>query len=159
MPTNDLPPSLHAATLIGGSGLSTYAASCRLQIERRTIPGERADRVREEIGSILHRQVVRDPGFEAELTTMLVREPFEVAPDAAIVTALADASTEVLGHRPAFAGQTPWMDAALLAAAGIETVVMGATGAGAHAKEEWVDVASVIQLANCLANAAFNYCR
>ena len=34
------PPSLHAATIHGGEGLSTYAASCKLQIERRTIPGE-----------------------------------------------------------------------------------------------------------------------
>ncbi len=34
------PPSLHAATIHGGDGLSTYAASCKLQIERRTVPGE-----------------------------------------------------------------------------------------------------------------------
>src|SRR5262249_11560875 len=37
------PPSLHAALLNGGSGLSTYASSCTLQIERRTVPGETAD--------------------------------------------------------------------------------------------------------------------
>ena len=43
------PPSLHAATIAGGSGLSTYAASCRLQIERRTIPGERRGAVADEI--------------------------------------------------------------------------------------------------------------
>jgi len=152
------PPSLHAATLSGGSGLSTYAASCRLQIERRTIPGERAERVIEEIESILHRQMARDPGFEAELTVVLVREPFEVAPGAPIVRALTEASTAVLGRRPAYVGQTPWMDAALLSAAGAETVIMGATGAGAHAKEEWVELASVHQLARCLAEAALRYC-
>jgi len=152
------PPSLHAATLAGGSGLSTYAASCRLQIERRTIPGERAERVIEEIASILHRQMARDPGFEAELTVVLVREPFEVAPDAPIVRALTEASAAVLGRTPAYVGQTPWMDAALLAAAGTETVVMGATGAGAHANEEWVDVDSVHKLAQCLAEAALRYC-
>jgi acetylornithine deacetylase len=50
------------------------------------------------------------------------------------------------------------MDAALLAAAGTETVVMGATGAGAHANEEWVDVDSVHKLAQCLAEAALRYC-
>ena len=50
------PPSLHAATLSGGTGLSTYAASCTLQIERRTIPGEKTERVLEEIEDILHRQ-------------------------------------------------------------------------------------------------------
>jgi len=153
------PPSLHAATLAGGSGLSTYAASCRLQIERRTIPGETREQIVEEIETILQRQMARDPSFEAELNVLLVREPFDVAPDAPIVRALADASSEVLGHTPAYVGQTPWMDAALLAAAGVETVVMGAAGAGAHAKEEWVDVASVNRLAACLAEAALRYCR
>ena len=152
------PPSLHAATLAGGSGLSTYAASCRLQIERRTIPGESRAAVTDEIRQLLRRQVERDPSFEADLEVLLVREPFEVAEDAAIVRALTDASTAVLGRTPAYVGQTPWMDAALLAAAGAETVVMGAAGAGAHATEEWVDLASVHQLAQCLAAAAILYC-
>ncbi|HSP89421.1 MAG TPA: ArgE/DapE family deacylase [Vicinamibacterales bacterium] len=152
------PPSLHAATLAGGSALSTYAASCRLQIERRTIPGERRDAVAGEIRAMLERQSARDASFEAAFEELLVREPFEVAEDAAIVRALTDASTAVLGRRPAYVGQTPWMDAALLAGAGAETVVMGATGAGAHAMEEWVDLASVHQLAACLAEAAVRYC-
>jgi len=37
-------------------------------------------------------------------------------------------------------GDTPWMDSAILAAAGVETVVCGPAGAGAHAAEEWVDL-------------------
>jgi len=55
-------------------------------------------------------------------------------------------------------GDTPWMDAALLAAAGVETVVIGPSGAGAHAAEEWVDVESVVKLAGILAEAAIEYC-
>ncbi|MFO7692735.1 MAG: M20/M25/M40 family metallo-hydrolase [Vicinamibacterales bacterium] len=152
------PPSLHAATLAGGSGLSTYAASCRLQIERRTIPGERRDAVAGEIRAILERLAACDVAFDASFEELLVREPFEVFEGAAIVRALTDASTAVLGRRPAYVGQTPWMDAALLAGTGAETVVMGAAGAGAHAKEEWVDLASVHQLAACLAEAAVRYC-
>ena len=152
------PPSLHAATLAGGSGLSTYAAACRLQIERRTIPGETREAVTNEIRQLLRHQVERDPSFEADFEVLLVREPFEVAEHAAIVRALTEAATAVLGRRPSFVGQTPWMDAALLADAGAETVVMGATGGGAHAKEEWVELASVHQLARCLAGAAVLYC-
>ena len=151
------PPSLHAATLAGGSGLSTYAASCRLQVERRTIPGESREAVAGEMREILRRQRNRDASFEADLDVLLVREPFEAAEDAAIVRALTEASTAVLGRRPAYVGQTPWMDAALLAAAGTETVVMGATGAGAHAQGEWVDLASVHQLARCLTETALRY--
>ena len=50
------------------------------------------------------------------------------------------------------------MDAALLAGAGVETVVFGPTGTGAHADEEWVDVTSVVQCAEVLAETARAYC-
>jgi acetylornithine deacetylase len=69
------------------------------------------------------------------------------------------AAEEVLGHTPTHFGDTPWMDAALLAAAGTETVVIGPRGAGAHATEEWVDIESVAQLAEILVRAALDYCR
>ena len=34
------PPSLHASMIEGGVGISTYSPSCKLQIERRTVPPE-----------------------------------------------------------------------------------------------------------------------
>jgi acetylornithine deacetylase len=55
-------------------------------------------------------------------------------------------------------GDTPWMDSALLQAAGIETVVMGPGGGGAHAAVEWVEMESVAQIAAILAEAAIEYC-
>jgi acetylornithine deacetylase len=88
----------------------------------------------------------------------MVREPFEVTPETPIVRALTGAATAVLGRRPAYIGQTPWMDSALLASAGVDTVVMGAAGAGAHASKEWVDLGSVHQLAQCLAEVVLRYC-
>jgi acetylornithine deacetylase len=55
-------------------------------------------------------------------------------------------------------GQMPWMDSALLASAGIETVVFGPSGAGAHANEEWVELESAVKLAEILAETAIRYC-
>jgi acetylornithine deacetylase len=78
--------------------------------------------------------------------------------DAPIVRAVDAAAARVLGRLPAHIGDTPWMDAALLQAAGVETVVFGATGAGAHADVEWVSVDSVIKLSEILAEAAIDYC-
>jgi acetylornithine deacetylase len=40
----------------------------------------------------------------------------------------------------------------------VETVVYGAAGAGAHSDVEWVDLESVVQLAEILAEAALDYC-
>ncbi len=152
------PPSLHAAMLQGGTGLSTYAAKCTLKIERRTVPGETEEQAVGEISSLIEKLRARDASFEAELRTLLVREPFEVAREAAIVLCVERVAADVLGHAPRIAGQNPWMDAALLAAAGIETVVIGPAGGGAHAAEEWVELGSVEKLAAILAHAAAEYC-
>jgi acetylornithine deacetylase len=152
------PPSLHAATIHGGSGLSTYAATCTLQIERRTVPGETEQQAVGEIQSIVDTLAAQDPDFRATVRPFFVRNPFEVAPDAAIVQAVTKAASTVRGRDPLHIGDTPWMDAALLQAAGIETVVCGATGTGAHADTEWVDTESVIQLAEILAETALSYC-
>ena len=152
------PPSLHAAMISGGSGLSTYAASCRLQIERRTVPGETESQAIGEIQAIADKLAAADSSFHASVRAFFVREPFEVAPCARIVQVVDRASREVLGRAAAHFGDTPWMDAALLSAAGVETVVIGPAGAGAHASEEWVDIESVEQLARILVLAALDYC-
>ena len=152
------PPSLHAAMIQGGEGLSTYAASCKLQIERRTIPGETEAQAMREIQGIVDRLRAGDPGFEATVQAFFVREPFEIAREAAIVRTLDRASAKILGRAPEYFGDTPWMDAALLAAAGIETVVIGPGGGGAHAAVEWVELESVAQTAAILAETAIEYC-
>jgi acetylornithine deacetylase len=50
------------------------------------------------------------------------------------------------------------MDAALLAASGVETVIFGPRGAGEHSAVEWVDLDSVVQTAEILASTAVAYC-
>ncbi|HKA01772.1 MAG TPA: ArgE/DapE family deacylase [Candidatus Solibacter sp.] len=153
------PPSLHAAMLNGGTGLSTYAPSCTLHIERRTVPGETEAQATAEIQAIVDELSVSDRDFRATVRTYFVRDPFEVEEEAPIVGAVDRAAAKVRGVQPAHIGDTPWMDAALLQAAGIETVVLGAAGTGAHADVEWVDVESVVMLAEILAEAALEYCK
>ncbi|HSK10297.1 MAG TPA: ArgE/DapE family deacylase, partial [Vicinamibacterales bacterium] len=152
------PPSLHAALLQGGAGMSTYAERCVLTIERRSIPGETAADVLEPLQAIADLLHGADPSFQASVRPIFSRSPWEVSPDAAIVRVLQEASAQVLGGRPSFIGDTPWMDAALLAEAGVETVVMGPIGAGEHSAEEWVDLESVVSMAGVLAAAAVAYC-
>jgi acetylornithine deacetylase len=74
------------------------------------------------------------------------------------VTTVREAATAVLGAEPPTMGAPFWMDASLIAEAGIPVVVFGPAGAGAHADDEWVDLASVRQVAEVLARAAINYC-
>ena len=150
--------SLHAATLAGGSELSAYAARCRLGIERRTLPGEDPEQAIAEIRAILQHLENEDPRFRSSLTTLLVRDPFEVQPDSRIVEVVQSAAQEVCDGAPELIGDHPWMDSALLSAAGIETVVFGPSGGGAHSAKEWVDLESVTHLAEILARSACGYC-
>lgn len=152
------PPSLHAAVILGGTGTSTYAAHCRLEIERRTIPGESEASALAEIQSILDALARDDSTFHAHVRPLLSRGTFEARPDSRIVEAVHQAATTVLGAGPRIIGEPYWMDAALLADAGIETVVIGPSGAGAHAATEWVDLDSVESVAGILARSATRFC-
>jgi acetylornithine deacetylase len=126
-------------------------------VERRTIPGESASDVLGEIEGLIAELAREDPSFRATSRLVLARQPFEVSKEARIVQAVSRALEAELGMPPCYGGQTPWMDAALLAAAGVETVVIGPSGAGAHAAEEWVEVESVVRLANVLVRAVVEY--
>lgn len=152
------PPSLHAATLQGGTGLSTYAARSVLQIERRTVPGETEADVLGEVREILDALAAEDATFRAEVRPLLTRDPWAAGADSPIAAAVEVAAAEVLGARPARGGAPYWMDAALIGTAGIDAVVMGPAGGGAHTPEEWVDLDSVHQTAQILARTAVAFC-
>ncbi|HSM35125.1 MAG TPA: M20/M25/M40 family metallo-hydrolase [Longimicrobiales bacterium] len=152
------PPSLHAATLRGGTGPSTYADRCEVRVERRTVPGERVEDVEGELAAILDHLAVADPTFRASCETLLHREPFEARADSPIVASLERAWTSVVGTAPRRSGATYWMDSALIAAAGIDTVVFGPGGAGAHAVEEWADLDTLDRHAEIMLAATRSFC-
>jgi acetylornithine deacetylase len=151
------PPSLHAAILHGGTEISTYAAHCLLQIERRTIPGESQAQATGELQAIIDRLADEDATFDATVRPTVARAAFEIDPAAGIVRAVA-AAAQRLGAAPQVGGVSFWSDAALLAEAGIPTVLLGPTGGGLHSAEEWVTVQSVVDLAHILAETAGEFC-
>ena len=147
------PASQHAAKIQGGAGLSTYAPNCTLEIERRTLPGETPAQVLKELHEIVERA-----GEEAEIKLMLDRPPLICSREARIAGCVRETAKKVCGRAPEEAGVAYWMDAALFAAAGMETVNYGATGAGAHEAIEWADLDSVVSCAAVLAETARGYC-
>lgn len=149
--------SFHVGSMFGGTGISTYADRAEARIERRTLPGERGRDFVDAIVRIADRLAAEDPSLDLQVRELLVREPFEADPDSLVVAAVRSARDAVLGPADVV-GDTVWMDAAILHAHGIDTVVIGPDGAGAHAAEEWVDVDSVVRLAGILARAAIDYC-
>jgi acetylornithine deacetylase len=150
--------SVHASLVRGGQELSSYPNRCRLDLERRTLPGETAHDTRSELQTILDEVAAADPKFVAVLEPGLFREPFEVSADELVVATLRQVITQQLGREPVLAGRGGWMDAALLRAAGIPTVIFGPSGEGAHALEEWVNLDDVLSCHEILLATAAAFC-
>jgi len=150
--------TVHASVIQGGEEPSTYPASCRITIERRTVPDENADRLRDELTSLLDRLTATVPGFRYRLSAGLFREPFEADPQAVIVQTLTHNAEAVLGRTPVVGTSPFWTDAALLHRAGIPCLLFGVEGEGAHASAEWVDIASLHHLTDILAGTITDFC-
>lgn len=152
------PASLHASLIEGGRELSSYPDRCLLQLERRTIPGERQGAAGREVERILEGLRQRDPEFRAASRPMFARAPYELAPDHPLAPLLQTRARE-RGAPTEIIGMSFWTDAAVLGAAGIPSVLFGPTGAGLHGLEEWVDAQSVLICRDALVGLAREWCR
>jgi acetylornithine deacetylase len=85
---------------------------------------------------------------------MFAREPFEVGEREPIVELV----RRHAGY-PDVGGVAYWADSALIAAAGVPTVLFGPRGAGAHGNTEWVDLDDVARCADVYISVAEEFCR
>lgn len=134
--------SLHASIIEGGRELSVYPDRCTLQFERRTVSGEDDAVVCAEVEQILARLRAADPTFSARAVLRTSRPPHRVSEDAPIVRAMTTL-LQARGLTAAPVGMSFWTDAAILAGAGIPSVIFGPGGAGLHSVEEYVNLADV----------------
>ena len=151
--------SLHASLITGGVEASTIPDRCVLTIERRTLPGETTADVEEEVAELLSGCRAADPALDATSRTTLSRPPFETDRGTPVVGAVTEAAASVLGRPPAVTGVSYWADSALIAAAGIPTVLFGPGGDGAHAATEWVSLSETVACARTLAATAARFRR
>jgi acetylornithine deacetylase len=152
------PPSIHTSRISGGTEWSTYPSQCKLQIERRTLPGENPDQIVGEVQGIIDQLTRQNSAFNATMKVVSIQSPFEISPSAQIVQALQESIQRVMKVEPTQGGVTFWTDAAILAEAGIETTIIGPKGGGLHSPEEWVNLQSLVDLALILAHTAMVYC-
>jgi acetylornithine deacetylase len=138
------PGAIHASVIEGGQEMSSFPARCVLLGERRTIPGETVADVEAELHEVAGGAAVR---------VVASREPYEAPvghPFVELVRKAAGVADVV--------GAPFWTDAALVAEAGIPTVLFGPVGAGAHAEVEWVDLESLERLREVVVHVAAEWC-
>lgn len=149
--------SLHVPIIQGGQSLFIYAGECKINVERRTIPGESKNDVYTELQGILDQLSNEDTKFSASLKNLIWRNPYEVKADAPIVKSLQRQMPK--NSINDFIGHTWWEDSGLFGEAGIETVIIGPRGGGIHQPIEWVELDSVVELSKILYNTALDFCK
>jgi acetylornithine deacetylase len=132
--------SIHAGTIEGGTAPSVYPSSCRLVLERRTLPGEKVNAVRSEIEYLMAQLRSDVPSLDAELDVVLLREGSEVPPDHEAVVAMERALAGV-GIEPRVVGMTAWVEAVCFNDAGTPAICFGPGRIeDAHSSDESVAV-------------------
>lgn len=150
--------SLHASLIDGGIGMSTYPDRCLLKLERRTIPGERAADVLDEVRRACARVQARRATFVADVRLLVAQGPSDVPVDAPLVRVL-DEALRSAGERVVVEGMSAWTDAALLNDAGIPAVCFGPGDISlAHAAEEYIPLDEIDRAADVMAAFAARWC-
>jgi len=135
--------SLHASSIAGGTGWSTYAERCALRLERRTLPGESGEQALADIRALCDTLAASRPDFRADVALVCAQPPLDLNGEAPLIASMRAACTAA-GVAPTIAGLSCWTDAALFAEAGIPALCFGPGDISrAHSATEWVEIADL----------------
>jgi succinyl-diaminopimelate desuccinylase len=148
------PASYNVGTIRGGIQASIVAAECRVEIDRRILPGQTVESALADVDALLDELRARRPGLEIAREVTVAIPPVDVPESSPVVGALADA-LRGLGAEPRVNGLRATSDAAWLDRAGIPAVVFGPGSlAHAHRPDEQVKLADVELAARAIEAAA-----
>jgi acetylornithine deacetylase len=130
-------------TISGGSAVNIIPDVCEVEIDRRILPSEDSDKVKDEIKSVLSLISMNDPSIIIELSTPFVDYPLDpkVNHDFSLhISEVLEAAKYSGAHRGAAYGT----DASTYSEAGIPALVLGPGSIDqAHTKDEWLEIAEL----------------
>ncbi|WP_051166300.1 M20 family metallopeptidase [Amycolatopsis orientalis] len=135
----------NVGTIRGGSGPNVVPEECRLEIDRRVLPGEsRAMAVQGIVDRIASLGLVRGTDYDLRVDTFC--EPSEIAPGHPFVGYVADAFAAMTGQEPGTTGLPFTTDARFMRnQLGIPSVVFGPGElAVAHTVDEYVEIDALV---------------
>lgn len=160
------PSVMNFGRIEGGSQPSTVADYCRIQIDRRYIPGEDVVSVFKELQDIIDELKAEDPQFDARLIRMennfltLDHVYLTTKPEEAIVQATIQALEEVTGEEAKMTRRRGWTDGALLSHFGkIPTVITGPGNISySHTKDERIAIQHLVDYVEIYCAIAERFC-
>ena len=137
-------PRVNPGIIEGGSQANIVPDECRLEVDRRTLPGESKGDVYDELENLLAEAGESVPEFRAELTEPGLLIPAnEVEPDEPLVEALRESAGEVFGEFCELQGFMAGSDAAYY---GSPAVICGPGSIEqAHTTNEFVAVEDLVR--------------
>ncbi|HEX2049392.1 MAG TPA: M20 family metallopeptidase [Actinomycetota bacterium] len=134
-------PSINVGTIRGGEKVNIVPASCVVEVDRRTVPGESRATVEAEVARAIELARERFPELDARVEIPFACEPFEVGEQSAVVRAVAGAVADATGRDAQLVGFRGASDARFLYEAGADVVVMGPGDIRvAHTAHEFIDL-------------------
>jgi acetylornithine deacetylase len=143
------PATLSVGRIEGGTSANVVPDGCRIEVDRRVLPGEDPQAAPAELVAFLRDQEKIDFPFECERPWMS-KAPLSDRGTEQIATWLGSAIDQVCGAHQVTA--VPYgTDASTIAAAGVPAVVFGPGNiAQAHTCDEWVPLSEVARAAEIL---------
>ena len=143
-------PTVNIGVIEGGSGVNTVPGSCRIQVDRRTVPGENHERILEAIRRGLRQCQAEGTVLRWELRPRLGSPAYDSGADTGLARRLA-AAAERCGVVPRLGGTGWYSDAGPLSRLSGATVVFGPGSiVQAHTADEYIELESLQQGADIL---------
>jgi len=148
-------PSLSVTMIQAGTKINIIPERCTFAIDRRMIPGETSESVRQEIEEVLQKSLSEGISTEVRLTHE-GWDPYALNPDSPLVKGLSRAIKEESGETPKLKGKAGCTDAShLVHKAQIPSVCFGpGLEDTAHTANERVALEKVVQAAKIYARTA-----
>ena len=145
------PPTISVGVIEGGCGVNVVPASCRIEVDRRLVPGEDCLQVIEEIRRAIETIGKSRGDFSFACRQTEFYPPFEEDADGPLAARVADACRRALGEaRFATAGWS--CNAGAFKQAGIPSVVFGPGSIRqAHTQDEFIELQQVVAAARVYA--------
>ncbi|MEO0358912.1 MAG: M20 family metallopeptidase, partial [Pseudomonadota bacterium] len=149
------PPTFSIGVVQGGTDACSVPDRCRIDLDRRLIPGETAGHALQELRDVVDQVAAQNPQMQAQFgEPFLMQDPLQTAQDGPLVQTLTQACASVTGTSDiaAFPGST---DAPNL---GCTAVICGPGAlAQCHSLNEYVALDQVVQAVQIYATAIQNF--
>ena len=127
-------PTLNIGKILGGTQTNIVADHCTIDLDRRTIPGENEESVKQELKNLFQQQKLPIPEFV--LSRSVPCPPLNTNPNLPFIQSLLRATQKRKTY-----GVSYFTDASPIAMGGTPAVVFGPGNiAQAHAKNEWIQL-------------------